>query len=222
MAKAIGYRRVSTEGQEASGAGLAAQGESLAASASSMGLSLEEVLTDVVSGSTGLEKRPGLLEAVSKLKKGDVLLVAKRDRLARDPIVSAMVERLVAKRGARIVSAAGEGTGDDDPTSILMRRIVDAFAEYERLLIGARTKAALQAKKAKGERVGMIPFGFRLGEDGRLEEEPEEQATRAAVLNARGRGLSQRKIAAELKARGFTGRTGRPLSQTQVCRILAA
>ena len=40
-----------------------------------------------------------LLEAVAALKCGDVLLVAKRDRLGRDVIAVAMIERLVSKRG---------------------------------------------------------------------------------------------------------------------------
>ena len=45
-------------------------------------------------------------------------------------------------------SAAGEGTDTDGPTDILMRRIVDAFGEYERLIIKARTKAALRSRRA--------------------------------------------------------------------------
>lgn len=60
-----------------------------------------------------------------------------------------------------MVSAAGEGTDSDNPTDILMRRIVDAFGEDERLLIGARAKAALRAKRAQGLRAGDVPFGFR-------------------------------------------------------------
>jgi hypothetical protein len=53
-----------------------------------------------LSGKLGMEKRPGLLAAVADLRRGDVLLVAKRDRLGRDPIVVAMVERLVTRKGA--------------------------------------------------------------------------------------------------------------------------
>lgn len=59
-----------------------------------------------------------------------MLIVAKRDRLGRDPMVVAMIESAVKRKGARIVSAAGEGTDSDSPTDILMRRMVDAFAEY--------------------------------------------------------------------------------------------
>jgi resolvase-like protein len=57
-------------------------------------------------GGLAIEDRPVLLDAVAALKRGDVLLVAKRDRLGRDVIAVAMIERLVAKRGARVTSPA--------------------------------------------------------------------------------------------------------------------
>jgi DNA invertase Pin-like site-specific DNA recombinase len=113
-----------------------------------------------------IDKRPALLEAIASLGKGDVLIVAKRDRFARDPIVVAMIEAAIRRRGARIVSAAGEGTEGDGPTDVLMRRIVDAFGEYERLIIKARTKAALAVKNGRGEKTGgAIPYGSMRGPD---------------------------------------------------------
>ena len=116
----------------------------------------------------GLERSSGLADDIATLGKGDVLLVAKRDRIGRlDPMAMAMIEAAVRRRGARIVSAAGEGTESDDPSSILMRRMIDAFAEYERLIIGARTKAGLGAKRRRGEKVtgGAIPYGSMAGPD---------------------------------------------------------
>ena len=111
-----------------------------------------------MSGGLALEKRTILLDALAALAKGDILLVAKRDRLSRgEMMTTAMIEAAVKRAGARIVSAAGEGTESDDPASVLMRRIVDAFGEYERLLIKARTCAARRAKKARGERTGQVP-----------------------------------------------------------------
>ena len=76
-----------------------------------------------------LEQRPALLAALDAIGKGDVLIVAKRDRLGRDVLNVAMFERLAERKGARIVSAAGEGTDTNDPTSRLMRQIVDYFAD---------------------------------------------------------------------------------------------
>src|SRR5437764_9809588 len=105
-----------------------------------------------------------------------------------------MIVRLIAKRVARVISAAGEGTDSDDPAALLMRRLIDSFAEYERALIAARTRAALAAKRRRGERVsGIVPFGYRLGEDGRtLLPAVEEQRTVALIRSLRASGRSLR------------------------------
>ena len=215
----IAYLRVSTDQQADSGAGLDAQHDACTKSA---GVLAGVYRDEGVSGSAGLEKRPALLEAIGALKKGDVLMVAKRDRLGRDPLVVAMIESAVQRKGARIVSAAGEGTGSDSPADVLMRRMVDAFAEYERLIIGARTKAALQAKKARGERTGSVPYGYTLADDEKtLEPNPTEQAVITEARKLKAAGLSLRKVAAELARRGFYARNGAQFEAEQVRRMVA-
>lgn len=221
--RAIGYVRVSTNEQAASGLGLEGQRAAIVATAARLGAELVAVHEDAgLSGALSLEDRPGLLAAVGELRRGDVLVVAKRDRLGRDVVAVALLERLVARRGARIVSAAGEGTESDNPGDVLMRRLLDAFAEHERLLIGARTKAALKAKRARGERAGNVPFGFKAESDGRLVEEPRERAVIALVRELRAEGATVRGIVEALEARGVTGRTGRPLGLSQVHAVLKA
>lgn len=206
---AIGYIRVSTEQQAESGLGLDAQQASLQTAASRLRMELLKTFVDAgTSGGLSIENRPVLLDAVASLKRGDVLLIAKRDRLGRDVIAVAMIERLVAKRGARVVSAAGEGTDSDDPAALLMRRLIDSFAEYERALIAARTRSALAAKRRRGERVsGIVPFGFRFAEE-RLEREEGEQRTLALIRALRGSGASLRAIAAALNEQGILTRSG--------------
>lgn len=200
------YLRVSTAGQALSGVGLDAQEDACRKAVGT----LEGIYRDEgVSGKTGLDKRPALLDAIAALAKGDTLIVAKRDRLGRDPLVVAMIESAVKRKGARIVSAAGEGTEGDSPTDILMRRMVDAFAEYERLVIGARTKAALQSKISRNERAGYIPFGSRLSVDGvHLEQDEAEQATIAKIETLRKGGMSLRAIADHLNSIGILKRGG--------------
>jgi site-specific DNA recombinase len=217
------YTRVSTEEQAESGAGLAAQADASMACAGRLGADVLGVFSDEgVSGSVGLEKRPALLEAISALRKGDVLIVAKRDRIGRlDPMAMAMIQRAVERRGARIVSAAGEGTSSDDPSEVLMRRMIDAFSEYERLVIGARTSSAMQAKKRRGERVGSVPFGKRLGPDGRLEDDPAEQEVIGLGGELKTEGLSVRAIAAELNRRQIPSR-GNRWHATTIQRLLKA
>ncbi len=220
---AYAYIRVSTDDQATSGAGLAAQRDACTRYAETHDEVLADVFSDEgVSGAASLDKRPALLEALAVLDKGDVLLVAKRDRLGRDPLVVAMIEAAVKRKGARIVSAAGEGTEADDPTSILMRRIVDAFGEYERLVIGARTKAALQAKKTRNERTGSVPYGKSLADDGvTLLDNPAEQAVIAEARQLHDAGMSLRKIASSLEEKGFMARNGKPFAAVQIQRMVA-
>lgn len=216
------YTRVSTQDQTESGAGLAAQRDSCRRWAAAAGVDISAIYEDAgISGAKGLEARPGLLDAVTTMGKGDVLLVAKRDRLGRDPIAVAMIEAAVGRKGGRIVSAAGEGTDSDDPASVLLRRMVDAFSEYERLLIGARTKAALGAKKRRGERTGSIPYGKALAQDGvHLIDNPDEQDVIRRAREYHAAGLSLRGIAARLASQGLYARNGRPFYAEQVRAML--
>ena len=208
--RAYGYLRVSTDAQADSGLGLEAQRSAITAAAARLGLDLGDVFTDAgLSGALELEDRPGLFAAVNALKRGETLLVAKRDRLGRDVVAVAMLERLTARKGARIISAAGEGTEGTDAASMLQRRILDAFGEYERLIIGQRTKAALKAKRDRGERAGNIPFGYSLNADGRtLDANADEQHVIGLLRELKAAGYTLRQIADELNRQGFTTRRG--------------
>jgi DNA invertase Pin-like site-specific DNA recombinase len=215
---AVAYLRVSTEDQHL---GPEAQKEAIERWAKANGVEVVVWRTDQgVSGATPHDERPGLFATLKDLKtyKAGLLVVAKRDRLARDVLVAVIYERLVERAGARVVSAAGEGGESNDPSSMLMRRMVDAFAEYERAQIRSRTKDALNVKRSRKERLGRIPFGWRVGPDSvHIEPEPNEQATMQKVKQLREEGLSIREIA----ALGIRSRNGRPMAPTQVARILA-
>ena len=209
MAHAVAYLRVSTDGQTVSGLGLDAQRAAISGAAARLGLTVTSWHADEgVSGGAALDARPGLLAALDALTRGDVLVVAKRDRLGRDVFNVAMAERLAARKGGRIVSAAGEGTDGDGPADILMRQMIDAFAQFERAVIGTRTKAALQAKRARGFRAGTVPFGYMADSDGRLAENSAEQRVLSLVRELRGAGFTLQAIADELNAQGYTTRKG--------------
>ena len=218
---AIAYTRVSTTDQAESGAGLAAQSAAIAAYAAKAGIPILGMFTDAgISGAAGLEDRPGLMAAVAGLRRGDVLLIAKRDRLGRDQMAVLMIEKAVSRKGATIVSADGLGNGDD-AGSVFMRQVIDAAAVYERNLIKARTKAALAAKRRAGERTGEVPFGWRLDDAGRLAEDAAEQNVLAKIMVCRAAGMSLRQIAAILTGAGIVTKKGRSTwTHTTIASIL--
>ncbi|MBM4109611.1 MAG: resolvase [Phycisphaerae bacterium] len=217
---AVAYLRVSTEDQAL---GPEAQRAAVERWAAARGVTVAAWFCDQgVSGAAPIDRRPELLAALAALPAhgAALLVVAKRDRLARDTMIAAMVERMAADVGATVTSAAGEGEGDG-PEALLMRRLVDAFAEYERALIAARTRAALAVKSARGERVGAVPLGMRLADDGRtLALDADEARAVELVRELRGAGWTLRAIAADLDARGLRSRTGRPWHPQQVARMV--
>jgi DNA invertase Pin-like site-specific DNA recombinase len=213
---------VSTQDQADSGLGLEAQQTIIAAAAQRLNVSVVATFTDAgLSGSLGLEHRPGLADSLNLLQRGDVLLVAKRDRIARDAFVAVLVEREVARKGARIISAAGEGTETDDPAAVFTRRILDAVSELERALIASRTRAAMAEARKRGQRVGRIPFGHRLADDGvHLVLDAEEQAILREIHFWRTRGYALTTIADELNSRGLRNRQGREWRRSFVGQLL--
>lgn len=217
---AIGYVRVSTLAQEL---GPEAQRAAIESWAAREGVHVAAWHVDQgVSGAAPIDARPALGAALAALRehKAGVLVVAKRDRVARDVVIAAMVERAAKASGARLISADGTGNGDT-PADAFMRTVIDGAAAYERGLIRARTTAALAAKAAKGERTGEIPYGFKLAADGvHVERDEAEQAVLSAVRELRAAGLSQRAIVAALANRGLLSRAGKPFAKTQIARML--
>ena len=195
----VAVLRVSTNEQAESGLGLEAQEASIRAYASANGLELASIHTDAgVSGRAELTDRPGLVAALGEVvsRRAGVLLVAKLDRLARDPFLVLTIEKVLKRSGARLVSAAGEGTHGDDPSQVLMRHILMGVSAHEAALCSSRTSAALQAKKARGERIGRPPKGFKV-EAGVLVPNEDFPAVRRC-LELREAGLTYRAIQAEL------------------------
>jgi hypothetical protein len=98
-----------------------------------------------------------------------------------------------------------------------MARGNQSGAEVSEAARSARTKAALAAKRARGEKTGGdVPYGWRRAGGGRIERDPEEHATVLEMLQLQRLGLGVRKIAARLNERGVTAKRGGKWSHTQV------
>ncbi|WP_412475541.1 recombinase family protein [Gordonia sp. LUNF6] len=198
----IGYIRCSTEEQADSRLGIEAQEAALHAEADRRGWQLTIVRDEGLSGS---QVNPGLREALEQLAAGlaDGLVVAKLDRLARSVVHAAdIMERARIQRWSLIMldiqvdttTASGEA----------MANMLATFAQYERRIIGERTKAALAAKKAQGVKLGrprLVPTTVAL-----------------RISGMRADGLSYRAIADKLTADGILSPAGRPTWQASTVR----
>jgi len=218
--KAIIYTRVSTDDQADSGLGLESQETECRRYAERESWTVGGVFVDAgVSGAADLSKRQALVDALGELKRGDVFLVYKLDRLGRDVALCAIIEKQIKNKRAQLVSVSGEGTAadEDDLGALLQRRMVSVIAEYEREIIRQRTKAALKAKRARGEKLGgRRPIGYKVENRGGVKVlvPNSEQKDLEAVLALYVRGVSIRKIADQLSTKA---RTWHP---TQVARII--
>lgn len=157
------------------------------------------------------ENRPGLWQAIEALRPGYVLLVTKLDRLARDVYLSIIVEKAIAKHKATIVSTSGEDT-NDDPDAIMVRRIIQAISERERIVNAARTSIMMKAHQANGRRMSSkCPIGFCPDPDNSalMIEDPIEQEVIRLVCTLRETGISLRAVARSMNEAGHLCRSGK-------------
>ncbi len=152
--RALAYIRVSTSEQADSGAGLAAQRKAVEDEVARRGWLLQEVIEDAGYSAASLD-RPGLTAALQRLdaRKADVLVVSKLDRLSRSVGDFAAVVDRSRRRGWQLV-LMDLGLDTTTPAGELVANVVASTSQYERRLIGIRTKEALAAKKAAGVRLG--------------------------------------------------------------------
>lgn len=182
------YLRVSTSKQGASGLGLEAQRKICADFIDHNNGTCEQEFMDVESGTH--RNRKGLLSAINYCKQNDcALVIAKLDRLARD------VEFCF-----KVVNTGIEIHFCDMPTiNTLLLGVFASVAQYERELTSKRTKDALKAKKARGEKVGAAAPKWAASYAAKSDEQKaEEHAKHGQSKNERF--LASRDVQAILKA----------------------
>jgi DNA invertase Pin-like site-specific DNA recombinase len=204
-----GYARVSTSEQGESGAGLEAQRQAIVATCDSRGWQLVDVSDDVASGKSR-RRRPGLDAAIAACERGDAdaIVVAKLDRLSRSALDFASLLERAQRKGWDVV-ALDLGVDTSTPQGEMFAHMLIAFAQYERRLIGQRTKDALAVKRSQG---------VKLGRSSTL-----PTAVRRRIARDRAMGLSYRAIADRLNAAQVpTGQGGRQWYPMTVRTVLLA
>lgn len=206
--RVVGYVRVSTDEQAASGLGLDAQVDTITRAVAARGWQLVGVCVDAgVSGKVRPADRVGFGEALGMVRGGsaDVVMVAKLDRLARSMIglAEVLTEAATRRWGLVLLDVDLDLT---TPNGALMANIQGAVAQWERDIISERTRAAMQAAKRRGCRLG------------RPVEVPD--TTRAMVCQLRAKGWTMAKIADHLTGEGIPTARGGTWHPSTVARVL--
>lgn len=219
MTKYIGYFRVSTARQGASGLGLSAQRASVQAFVKGSDVLLGEYV-EVESGKH--DDRPELAKAIAHAKaERATLLVAKLDRLSR----SAGFIFQLRDSGAKFVAC------DCPEANSLTIGILASLAQYERELISQRTKSALAAKKRQGHKLGVCGAANLLAGDASNKasaartryaaNDPNNRAAMELVVLYRDKGMTLQQIADKLNSNGHQTRFQKGFKPETVKRLLA-
>jgi DNA invertase Pin-like site-specific DNA recombinase len=213
MKKYVAYYRVSTAKQGISGLGLEAQSAAVAAFLKGAPLLAEFV--EVESGKKN--QRPKLAAAIASAKaQGAILVIAKLDRLSRNAgFIFALRDS-----GVDFVCC------DMPDANTLTVGIFAVIAQHERETISKRTKDALQAKTARGEKLGTpenltesVRIMGLIARQRNAREHAGNRQAEALIKSRRAQNISFNQIASELNSLGFVARRGGTFNQKQVQRL---
>lgn len=208
--KAVIVTRVSTANQGISGLGLTAQEEESKAFCAAEGLEVVGVFSDVASGKVTPTSRPGMAQALGVLARQEaaVLVSARADRITRVNADLYGLMGISAKQGW-CIRTADKVVDTCTESGRMMAQVAGMFAQQERALISARTKAAKQVQKAQGVRLGRM-----------LIRTPE--ATRQRLRDLRARGLTMQQTASSLNEECLLTATGKQWTWQNVQRVEAS
>jgi site-specific DNA recombinase len=219
---AVGYIRVSTEGQVQNGVSLDAQRARIQAWAEYHQYSLGAVHVDEGISGGKLTNRPAAQQAIAEAcKRKAALVVYSLSRLARSTKDAIDISERLHKAGADLVSVS-EAIDTTTAAGKMVFRMLAVLAEFERDLVSERTTMALRHLKHQKRRIGRwLPYGFDLDLDGQhLTENPAEQETIALIRQWRDSGQSLRAIAYMLNAKGIPAKRGGAWSHVAIHRVL--
>jgi DNA invertase Pin-like site-specific DNA recombinase len=203
----IAYYRVSTDRQGRSGLGLEAQRAAVVRYLAGIGGILMAEHTEVETGRRN--DRPELQKALAACRKHKArLVIAKLDRLSRNvAFIATMMDS-----GVEFVAC------DNPHATRLTLHILAAVAEHEREMISARTKAALQAAKARGVRLGRN--AERLASANRATAMGRARQIEHVLAELNRSGMTTPQLTAELTARGITTPRGGRWHPQTVRRVM--
>jgi DNA invertase Pin-like site-specific DNA recombinase len=143
-ATALGYARVSTGHQS-----LDQQIDALTAA----GVDTDRVYSDVLSGSSTREQRPGLAALLDYARPGDAIVVVGIDRLGRNAAEVMQTIRDLNERDI-VLRSLREGIDTSTAAGRMVAGVLASLAELELELGKERRAASREARRARGQAIG--------------------------------------------------------------------
>jgi site-specific DNA recombinase len=179
------------------------------------GFDIDYVYSEVVSGGVDFKKRKVFSKFLSKLKRGDRIIVSRVDRLVRKILFMLQFVDEMKKKGVEL-HICNLGNVTDDGMSRMILNLLGVFAETERQMISCRIKESkLLAKKDRKYLGGCDEFAYMRDENNKLIPNPKEFEMLQSMISLRLDGLGYKKISEQIK-----NRYGRKIDQAQIFRIL--
>jgi len=221
--RALGYVRVSTTDQAERGQGLNIQRRGIWEYCRAHRFVLLEILGDEgISGVSGLQGRPGLAEALSRIENHEatVLVLFRLDRLARDLLLQETVVERLRLGGGSVISVSEPDVDSNEPTRILIRQVLGALSQYEKTLLKPRMAAGRKLKAERGGYTGGIPrFGYSALRHEYVPLENEQKIV-SRIRVERAEGATFQAIADGLNADGLTAKLGGRWYRGGVMRVV--
>ena len=213
-----GYVRVSTDRQADDGQSLGTQQRVIEGYGMMNGLQLDAIFVERgVSGSRPLGDRTEGARLLATMRPGDVVITPKLDRMFRSALDALDVLGRFKEHGVSLhmIDLGGDVTGNG--ISKLVFTILSAVAEAERDRIRERIRDVKSDQRRRRRYLGgIVPFGWRVTEDGTLVEDVGQQSVIRRILELRRNGSSLRAISTAVAEEGIT------LSHQGVKNVLAA
>lgn len=205
--KAIGYVRVSTDKQVEDGVSLDAQINKIRAWASLNDYELIHIYKDEGISGASLNKRDGMVQALSKIKKGMAFVCYSLSRVSRDTIDTIQISRTIEKAGADLVSLS-EKIDTTGASGKMIFNMLAVLNQFERDQVAERTKLAMQFKKSKDQAYSPTPYGYsRQGSELIINQEEASNIMRIKMMYEEGKGYTE--IARILNSENIPTKTGK-------------
>ena len=172
-----------------------------------LGIKVVDVYADRALTGTN-DKRPDFQRMIRDAETGafSYVIVYTLDRFARDRYDSAVYKRQLRNVGVKVLSAMENIS--DDPTGILMESMLEGLAEYYSKELSRKITRGMRDNAEKGLANGSMPYGFKRGEDGRYQIEPEQAEIVREIFERFDAGESFVSIQTDLNNRGLKTKKG--------------